>query len=300
MVKGYLCAILAVFFWSFNVIVAKYYANTFSPWQISFYRWFFASVILLPFTYKTIWRMKDELVRYWKLILSLSMSGIVLMNTFAYFAGRTIGAMKMSLISVMGPVFIVLLSRLFLHTKLSKGQVLGILISFFGVFSVIINGDFANLRNITFETGDIWMSMLALFFAIYSVLMSFKPKSISHLVLLSINIFLGTIIIFPVFAYDVVVNPVCDKWNLISYSVLLGLGIFNSVLAYLFWNMALEKIGNVRASVIYYLTPVFSFIEAYFILGEKIKIPQIVGGMVVIFGIYLTTKYTRKVEIERP
>ena len=304
MFMGYIYGVLAVFFWSFNVIVARYFANTFTPWQISFYRWFFASVILLPLTYRKIWYVKDELLKNWKLILSLSLSGIVLMNTFSYVAGKTIDAVEMSLISVVGPVFIVILSAIFLHIKLHLGQVLGILVAFFGVFFVIVKGDFANLAKVSLKIGVFWMSMLALFFAIYSVLMNFKPKSLSHITLLAVNIFVGTVIIFPFFVYDVIHNPVCEKWNLMNYAILLYMGIFNSILAYLFWNMALEKIGNIKASVIYYLTPVFSFIEAYFILDEKIYISQVVGGIIIICGIYFTNKYSQdsgeNIEIERP
>ena len=47
-----------MFFWSLNVIVARYFANIFTPWQISFYRWFFAAIILIPFV------IKDIITRY--------------------------------------------------------------------------------------------------------------------------------------------------------------------------------------------------------------------------------------------
>ena len=122
---GYVYAVLAVFFWSFNVIVAKYFVDTFTPWQISFYRWFFASVILFPFVVKEIYKNGDIYFKYWKKVLLYSIFGIILMNTFSYVAAQTISAVEMSLIGVMGPVFIVILSRIFLKIKVSKLQIIG-------------------------------------------------------------------------------------------------------------------------------------------------------------------------------
>ncbi|MBP3615649.1 MAG: DMT family transporter [Alphaproteobacteria bacterium] len=287
--KGYILAILAVLFWSFNVIVAKYFANTFTPWQISFYRWFFASICLIPFTLGDIIKKHDIIFKNFKIIFWLSITGIVLMNTFSYIAGDTISAVEMSLIGVMGPVFIVILSRIFYDIHISLRQVWGIIISFIGVIAIVLHGKFLS-SNFAFKIGDLWMLMLALSFGIYSVIMIKRPKEISQTTLLSCIILLGTTIILPFFLWDSFHHPVCDKWNLISVGALLYMGIFNSVLSYLFWNISLDTIGSLKASVIYYLMPIFSSIEAYFLLNEEIYKAQIYGGILVLIGIYLTNE----------
>lgn len=293
MIAGYIYAILAVFFWSFNVIVARYFAGVFSPWQISFYRWFFASVILIPFTFKEIIEKKSIIFKNWKIILSLSLTGIVFMNTFSYMAGKTISAVEMSLISVTGPIFIVILSRIFLGVKIRPLQVLGILLSFLGVIVIIMHGNILNLVNFKLKPGDFWMLMLALSFGVYSVIMTKRPKEISQICLLATTIYLGTIIILPLFLNDTITwNPLCKKWDLLSVGTLVYMGIFNSILAYLFWNIALSKIGSLKASVIYYLTPIFSSIEAFFILHEEIYKNQLYGGILVLLGIFITNKYS--------
>ena len=301
MIMGYLLAISAVFFWSLNVIVARYFANIFTPWQISFYRWFFAAIILIPFVIKDIISKWDIIVKNKKIIFNLSITGIVLMNTFSYIAGKTITAVEMSLIGVMGPVFIIIFSWLFYNIKITKKQFLGIMLSLFGVIVIVLHGQFLTIGNFKFHIGDFWMLMLALSFGLYSVLMIKKPKEISQITLLSITIFLGLIIIFPLFLWDTInLNPVCDNWNLLSVGTFIFMGIFNSILSYLCWNLSLEKIGSLKASVIYYLMPVFSSIEAYFLLGENIYPAQIYGGMLVILGIYLTNKHAENVSLERP
>ena len=287
--KGYILAILAVLFWSFNVIVAKYFANTFTPWQISFYRWFFASITLIPFTLGDILKKREIIFKNFNIIFWLSITGIVLMNTFSYVAGDTISAVEMSLIGVMGPVFIIILSRIFYNIHISIKQIFGIIISFIGVITIVLHGKLLS-NNFSFKIGDLWMLMLAFSFGVYSVIMIKRPKEISQTTLLSSIILLGTAIILPFFLWDSFHHPVCDKWNFISISTLLYMGIFNSVLSYLFWNISLDIIGGVKASIIYYLMPIFSSIEAYFFLGEKIYSTQIYGGILVLLGIFLTNE----------
>ena len=297
-ILGYVCAVMAVLFWSFNVIVARYFADLFTPWQISFYRWFFASVILLPFCIKQIISKWDVLISNFKILFFLSLTGIVLMNTFSYFAGQTIDAVEMSLIGVMGPVLIIILSYIFLHEKISKLQLVGICISFLGVLTIILHGHILSIGSIHFQIGDFYMFLLALFFAIYSVLSRSKPKELSQTLTLAFTIFLGLIIITPFFMFD---NDLYGmvRWDKVSFLSMLGMGIFNSVLSYLFWNMALEKIGSLKSSMVYYLMPIFSSVEAYFILGEQVYVSQVYGGLLVLLGIFLTNKKTN-VDFERP
>ena len=289
MLIGYVYALFAVLFWSFNVVVARFFVNTLSPWQISFYRWFFAFIILFPFVIKKIYRDWDIILQNYKIIFWLSLSGIVLMNTFAYYAGKTISAVEMSLIGVMGPIFIVILSRIFLKEYLSKYQIFGIILSFFGVVVLILHGNLLNIFNLKLRVGDFYMLLLALSFAIYSIIDNFKPKNLSHIVLLSSTIFLGLIIIFPLFLYENYFYPM-KGCSITTFLVLLGMGIFNSILAYLFWNIAILKIGNLKSSMIYYLMPVFSSLEAFFILGERLYLSQLYGGILIILGILLTNK----------
>lgn len=45
------------------------------------------------------------LLKSWKLVISLAVTGIVLDNTLIYYAGRTASAINMGLLDVTGPIF---------------------------------------------------------------------------------------------------------------------------------------------------------------------------------------------------
>lgn len=61
MMGYYILAILAVFFWSFNVIIGVWLRDVLLPWQIAFFRWFIAAAVLLPWTIKDLIRHRKTL-----------------------------------------------------------------------------------------------------------------------------------------------------------------------------------------------------------------------------------------------
>ena len=77
---GYFLALAAVFFWSFNLIVASYFATTLMPFEIAFGRWLVASLILVPAAWAGIKQNYRLLLDNWPLIATLAVTGIVLDN----------------------------------------------------------------------------------------------------------------------------------------------------------------------------------------------------------------------------
>lgn len=290
---GYVLALVAVFFWSFNIIIASYFATSLSPFEIAFGRWFIASLILTAMAWKDLRREKLRLFQNWQLVLWLAITGIVLDNTLIYFAGRTASAIDMGLLDVTGPIFLVILTRIFLKVKISLQQIVGLIIAVFGVLVIIMQGDLTQLANFNFVSGDFWMLLNTFCFAVYSLLQAKRPTEISQSAMLGATAIIGTVILLPSMLLEVSI-PRLEAFNPEDLAVVVYLGIFNSVISYLAWNTALNKIGNVKTSIIYYLLPLFSGVEAYFLLGEQIYVSQLVGGLLVIFGIAMVSLHKRQ------
>lgn len=300
--KWYLLAVVAVFLWSFNVIVSRYLLGILLPWQIAFFRWVLAAIILLPFTWKDIWAHRKVYKRHFKWVLALSAFGIAFSNTFVYMAGYTITAVEMSLIQVTGPLFLIIFSRIAGIIQMSKTQIFGLLLTIFGVFTIILHGRYLDIGKLHLKIGDFWMLMTAVTFGYYSFLMTKKPREIKQMSLLSLTVVIGMIITIPFFIYDTMQNPLtAHNMNLTTGLIMVYMGLFNSVLAYLAWNTALNRLDSMRVGMIYYTMPVFSTIEAYLILHEQVFWAQLWGGALIIFGIYLANKRVHKhLFIERP
>lgn len=290
---GYLLAMVAIFFWSFNLIIASYFATTLMPFEIAFGRWFVASLILVPMAWGGLKKNFGLLLEHWELVLWLAITGIVLDNTLIYYAGRTASSINMGLLDVTGPIFLVLLSRIFFKTPISWGQIFGLVVAVFGVVVIIIRGDFSQLAKMKFASGDLIMLLNTFCFAVYSLLQAKRPPEISQKTMLAATAAVGVVIIIPFMLMDTGEHRLLSM-NAEDLGVLVYLGVCNSVISYLAWNTALYKIGNVKTSIIYYLLPIFTGIEAYFLLNEQIFASQIYGGLLVIAGIALVSFHKRK------
>lgn len=293
---GYFYALAATFFWSFNLVIASYFADTLTPWEIAVGRWFVAAIILALAARKSLTENFTLFLENRWLVLWLALTGIVLDNTLIYYAGQTASAVDMGLLDVTGPIFLVILSRIFLKTQISKLQILGLTIAIFGVIVIILNGDLTQISHFKFVSGDFWMLLNTFCFAVYSLLQSKRPAELSQTAMLAATAIVGVIIMLPILFFSVPENKLLSL-NMEEIEVILYLGVFNSVLAYLAWNTALNKIGNVKTGIIYYLLPIFSGIEAYYLLGEKIMVSEIYGGLLVIGGIALVSLHKQPKKI---
>ena len=291
--SGYLMALTAVFFWSINIIIASYFATKLEPFEIAFGRWFIASLILIPTAWTGLRQNFGLLLDNWGLVVSLAVTGIVLDNTLIYYSGRTASAIDMGLLDVTGPIFLVILSRIFLKTPISGQQIAGLLIAIFGVLVIILQGDLTQIAHFKFVSGDFIMLLNTFCFAVYSLLQAKRPPQISQSAMLAATAFTGVVIILP-FMFATVGEHKLIHFQPADFGVFLYLGIFNSVVSYLCWNSALARIGNIKTSIIYYLLPLFSTIGAYLVLHERVYASQLVGGVLVIGGIALVSLHKSK------
>ena len=292
MIYPYILSVLAVFFWSANVVVGNALVNDLTPWQIAFFRWFIACICFLPFVWKSMcksWRI----IQHHKLwILATSFIGITLSNTFVYYASRTVQSTDLSLIGVTGPIFLIVFSKLAGDIDLNKKQIFGFLCTIIGLIIVILHGRLESIKTLHFAVGDLWMLTMAITFGFYSFLMTKRPSTISQNITLGWLLFLGCIGTVPFFITDTISHPLAWHTTLTPTImwIMLYMGVCNSLISYLCWNKAIDSGHPVKIAMIYYLMPIFSAIEAHFLLAEKLYLSQLYGGFIILYGIYLVNK----------
>ncbi|MFI3270708.1 MAG: DMT family transporter [Pseudomonadota bacterium] len=285
--KGYLAGLTAIVLWSVNVIIARIYAGHMGAAEITMWRWLVAVCILVPFAMKPVraaWPiMKARPVFYLSLLVGLGIFRIVLLNSLVYLAGETASAIDMALMGTTGPLFLALLGSIFLKKSISLRQILGYGITISGVVLLILHGDLTNLQDFHFVAGDAWMLVSALCFAIYSIILEFKPKDFSATALLTLSAIIGLALVTPLGIQDIL-----DRGTLPPTSTLLVmvyLGIFPSVVAFYCWLAALKYLGPVRSGLIYYMLPLLSSLEAVAFLGESFAVSQAFGAVLILGGV---------------
>jgi len=280
-------AILAALIWSGNFIIARKVVKAIPPVSLAFYRWLLASIILFPFAAKKIRAEWSAIKTSWQLMFWVALTGITLFNTCVYIGAHYTTAINLALIgTTSSPIMAIIMARIFLKEPVGWMKLLGLIFCITGVLFLLSAGNFRNLFGHHYSKGDLWVLAAAFFFAAYNTLVKKKPPTISPISFLSIAFVLGTILLFPFYLWEArTTTPV--EWNadLIVQIIYLGLGA--SVICFMIWNNAISKLGAGRTALFGNLIPVFSSIEAVFILNEQFTWVHVVSMMIVFAGIML-------------
>lgn len=284
---GILFAILATIIWSGNFIVARGVIHQIPPFGLAFYRWLTASIIIFLLAFRKFNLEKAMVIKNWKYFFWVSLTGITLFNTLIYIAGHYSSAINLALIgTTSSPVFAVLLAAIFLKERIKPLRVLGMVICICGILILLSEGSFKRLINFHFSTGDWWVLAGAMSFAIYNTLVRKKPAGISAVNFLFVVFSFGTILLLPFYSWEVFhSDPV--EWNMNLIWIILYLGAGASVISYLLWNAAIARLGSPRTALFGNLIPVFSTLEAVWILDEQITTIHIISGLLVITGLVI-------------
>ena len=287
---AYIFLILATLFWSGNFIVGKA-ASLFEipPFTLNFYRWTFAWLILAPFTLKEIIKKKSYILNNIKLILILGITSITVFNSIVYYSLNFTQVISGVLMISTIPVMIIFFCWVFKIEKTNFYQILGVLFSLMGVVVIVTNADVNKLLNLNFNKGDLWMVVAMLSWAMYSALLRKKKFKLSQISLLQTIISAGLILLLPAYLIEMAlgyrVNIHLPFILTLTYVVL-----FPGLASFFFWIKGISIIGSNRSGIFLHLMPIFSTIMAILIFKEKFMIFHLIGAILIITGIILSSK----------
>ncbi|GAB3242394.1 DMT family transporter [Chitinimonas naiadis] len=288
---AYLLLILTSLFWSGNFVVARAAHAAIPPMALSLGRWLIALLILLPFASRRAWRDRALLRKQWRRITALAAVGVAGFNSLAYAGLQYTSATNAVLTNSFIPILILPLSALFLHERIDRRQIAGVLISFVGVMFIFSHGQLGKLLALDLNHGDILLLLAALDWAIYTLLLRGLDPAIDRLGLLLALVVLGILFIAPWTAWECLQGR-SFAWNGGNLATFLYVGIFPSVLAYLFYNHGVQRVGASRAGSFIHLMPVFGSVLAAIFLGERFDWFHSIG-IAGIFGGLLLSSYRR-------
>jgi len=288
--KAYLFLTLAALFWSGNFIVGKA-ASTFEipPFSLNFYRWFFAFLILFPFTYKEVINKKDYVFENLGLFIILGITSITIFNSIVYYSLYYTQVISGILMISTIPVWILFFASFLKIEKTNLFQILGVILSLTGVLFIVTKADIQLIKELEFNKGDLSMVIGMLSWAIYSALLRKKTHPISQLALLEIIIICGFIFLVPIYFIEMSFG----NKIVLGLPFILTLGyvvLFPGIFAFLFWIKGIDIIGANRSGVFLHLMTIFGALMAIIILGEKFMFYHFLGAIFIIAGITLSNK----------
>ena len=284
LIYTYLAMIMAMFFWGFSFIWSKILLEFYNPLTIVFLRLLISSIFLFGIGY---------LLKKLKPIEKKDRGRLLLLSffqPFLYFIGETIGLKYVSsttasvLIATI-PLFTPVVAFYFLKERLSALNIVGILISIFGVLLVLFNDQF----ELSAGTNGILLMGLAVFSAVaYSVLTVKLAAKYDVFNLITYQNLIGLIYFLPFFLFFDYqhFSQVSFSWEIAK--PLFALAIFASSLAFMLFIYGIQVLGISKANTISNIIPVFTAVFAWYYLDEHLTWINILGIVVVLSGLSLS------------
>ena len=287
---AYLILILTTIFWSGNFIVGKA-ASTYQipPFSLNFFRWFFAGLILLPFTFNELIKKKKYIFENIGFFSVLGITSITIFNSIVYYSLYYTQVISGILMISTIPVWIIFISSILNIERTNIFQIIGVIFSLTGVIFIITKADLELVKNLDFNKGDLTMVIAMFSWAVYSALLKRKKYEISQVALLQVVIITGLIFLTPIYLIEIYLGNVI----VLGIPFLLTLTyvvFFPGLASFFFWIKGISLIGANRAGVFLHLMPIFGAVMAMIIFDEKFMYYHILGAIFIIAGITLSNK----------
>ena len=278
------------------VIIKTISFHEYFPLTVAFYRLLFTTLLVLPFV---IFRKKirNELLNISKKsYLIMFIIGLILASHFAFWItslGRTSVASSVILVTA-HPLLVGPISHYFLKERLSKTNVIGILISMIGVIILVYGNNSYAFGTIDTLEGNILAILGGIAAGLYILGGRIVRKTVS---VWSYAIIVYSITTVILFLLCISLNSPIYGFSFKDYALIFIMAIFAGILGHTIYNWSLEYVRASVASVVLLGEPIGSSILA-FLLPWISQIPSrytIFGGAIILFGIYLTARKTNTI-----
>lgn len=279
--------------WGCNYVASAYLLHHFSPVLLSTIRIGFTSLFLIGVAIKGR-RITMPSRKEWGLLVAAGISG-TLFNQVFYFTGlhhSTAG--NAALIISLSPIVTTILSRIFLNELLNGFKVIGALMGLAGVVIIVLFGG----KGLGMSVGD-WYLLLAMLTLSISLL--FIRKLADTMSPYAITIFatlIGTVMMVPAAFVEGAEGNAMVSGNTWDWVLLIAAGIIAQGLAGFWWNKGIAVAGAGTAAMFMNIPPFIALILAHFVLGDAINTSQILGGILVLSGVAVANRKSKKLVIK--
>lgn len=141
--------------------------------------------------------------------------------------------------------------------------------------------------------GDMLALLAAFVWAFYSMALKRLNRTYTTIFITRKLFFYGVLSALPFLAFQD--SPI--DWNAFKrpevWGNLLYLGLICSLAAYFIWGITVKRIGAVRASNYFYLSPIISMIAAAIWFGERTNAIAYIGCVLILAGVIIAEKFKR-------
>lgn len=279
---GVLAALAAGIIWGFlGVFVRELDAMGVTPMQMTCLRYIVVAICLVAYILIKDRSLFRTDLKCFGVFLIMGVVGTIL-NSVCYFSAMSMISLSLAaVLQYLAPFVVILLSLPLFHEKLTKTKVMAVIVAFLGC--VLCTGVLTAEGPL-----DLWGIFLGAFsgfcFAVYTLGSKVAAKEKSPL---------PTILLYTSLICIVGLAPICDLPSAIEMTVnntdilllIIGTGIFVTLLPFVLFNYSLGKIEAGKASIITYAEPLAATVVGYLYYEEVIGLDGAVGIILILIAL---------------
>lgn len=281
--------------WGSSFILMKQGLKAFSSDEVAGLRITIASAFMLPF-----------LVAHYKLDVKKNLKGLLLMGVFGNLipaflftkAETQISSSLTGMLNALTPMFTIVIGMISFNHKISKNQIIGVLVGLIGAIALVTLGDDKDD-----QTKNVMYSLLVAAATLcYAISVNGIKAYLGHVKSLTATVWsftlIGPVAAIYLFGFtDVVAHATQHPEGMRSLGFVSILAIVGSALSVVVYNTLIKLSGTVFAASCTYLIPIVAIGWGLFD-GEIINLAQILAVIVVIAGIWMINSTGKSKESE--
>ena len=273
-------------------VFARYVLLQTDPFAVAFLRYTLAAAILYIIASRMSRRpgarpidRKDR-----KKIIVLGLVIIVFNQTLYLYGQKMTTAGHAALLFAITPIFVYLMAIPHLGETWSYGKGIGIMLAVVGSMVIILETGFE--FDYRMLAGDAIIVVAVVAWAYYSVWGKPLVEKYGAFRITAYALASGTILYFPFGLYRLI-DADMSRVDTYGWLSILYIAIVTSVIGYSIWYWLLKYMEASKASVLVNIQPIVAGILGYYLLGETISLPFVVGGIIILTGVTVTQQAGR-------
>lgn len=286
--RVYAALIALSLIWGLSFVFISILGEPAGVWGTVFIRCLAGAVLLLPI----LWFKRKEIIKPvpWKALAVVGVMNAGLPWGLIALSQTQINSSLAAVLNAFTPIFTGVLGLLFFGSVLLKQQWIGIAIGFVGIL-IIMEFDLSLLFGESFVgIGTMILATMCYGFSSHYVRKHLKDAGIIFVT--ACTLIVGAIFggLMMLFTNANQLQTLAQSLNWEVVLAIIGLGFFGSGIAHLLFFYLMKERSPEFATSVTYLIPISAIMWGYFLLEEPINIQMIIGLIVILCGVYLTTR----------
>lgn len=280
--------VLSIFSWGSVFPVSKLVLGQMTENSLVVWRFTIAALCLMICLLVKRQRWPQLSIRQYAWVLLISLIGVGGFNLLLFTGVKQTAATNGALVMALSPLVTALMVAALSRKWLSRTQALSLAIGLSGVLLVITNGSWQALAQFQFNQGDLTVIAAMLLWSAYTTASQKVAGWLPLLPFTLVSMLAGDAFILVFNATQGDIHPVTELLSLPLQGIMavVYIGVFGTVVGYVFFLNAVQRLGSATAALFFNLIPVCAALTAV-MMGQEVTSIQVTGMAVVLLGLTL-------------